>query len=240
MQRLIRACTLVLLLVSCTLARAEAYYLGRLRLALIDDPVRIEFQSGAAVPALDTLQQAIKAGAAAQGWKVTNQTDGRMELLRIVRDEHTMIIEVTYDPTGYRVRYLQSTNLMYDERGARGKNLRVIHGNYNEWINDLVVAINGGLGTRTQTTIGFAPIDKVEAVPFLRDKGRSAYREFLGMTPPRAFAIAPNGAWGRSFRQIPNSRFDVTESAVEVCNRHGDGQCKLYAVDEHVVWRPDR
>jgi hypothetical protein len=240
MQRLIRGFALVLLLASSTLAWAEGYYLGRLRLALIDDPVRIEFQSGAAVPTLDTLQQAIKSGAAAQGWKITNQTDGRMELLRIVRDEHTMIIEVTYDPTGYRVRYLQSTNLMYDEQGAKGRNLRVIHGNYNEWINDLVLAINGGLGTRTQTTIGFARVDRVDAVPFVNDRGRTGYREFLDLTPPRAFAIAPNGAWGRSSRQIPNARFDAAEIALEFCNRRGNGQCKLYAIDERVVWRFER
>jgi hypothetical protein len=143
MQRLIRACALALLLAPCVLAHAEGYYLGRLRLALIDDPVRIEFQNGSAVPTPDTLQQAIKAGVAAQGWKVVNPADGRMELMRIVRNEHTMVIEVTYDSTGYGIRYLQSTNLMYSEQGAKGKNLRVIHGNYNEWINDLGLAING-------------------------------------------------------------------------------------------------
>ncbi|HEY6720290.1 MAG TPA: hypothetical protein VI363_01515, partial [Burkholderiales bacterium] len=107
-------------------------------------------------------------------------------------------------------------------------------------INDLVLAINGGLGTRTQTTIGFARVDKVDAVPFLKDKGRSAYREFLDMTPPRAFAIAPNGSWGRGSRQGPNTRFDAAETALERCNRHGDGQCMLYAIDEHVVWRSER
>jgi hypothetical protein len=125
---------------------------------------------------------------------------------------------------------------MYSEQGAKGKNLRVIHGNYNEWINDLVLAINRGLGTQTQTTIGFARVDSVDAVPFLSAKGRSGYKEFLDMGTPRAFAIAPNGSWGRDTQKTANTRWDVAETALDRCNRRGEGQCRLYAIDSHVVW----
>jgi len=117
----------------------------------------------------------------------------------------------------------------------------LIHGNYNGWIKDLVSKINAGLGVPAQTTIGFAPLEKVDAVPFLREKGRDAYREFLSKPTPRAFAIAPNGAWASSSRTAPGSRqqLDVVGYAMESCNRRGNGECKLYALDGRVVWRSD-
>jgi hypothetical protein len=41
----------------------------------------------------------------------------------------------------------------------------------------------------------FASLDDVDAIPYLRDGGRRAYRAFLGKETPRAFAVSPNGAW---------------------------------------------
>ena len=112
----------------------------------------------------------------------------------------------------------------------------MIHSNYNGWIKDLVSGINAGLGVPVQTRIGFAPLEKTDAVPFLKEKGREAYKEFLSEPTPRAFAIAPNGAWASS----SNRRADVVENAMASCNRRGNGECKLYALDKHVVWRSDR
>src|SRR2546430_11226985 len=88
------------------------------------------------------------------------------------------------------IRDLQSTNLLYEERG--GGTLRLIHSNYNGWVKDLVSGINAGLGVPAQTTIGFAPLEKADAVPFLKEKGRAAYKEFLSKQTPPAFPIAPN------------------------------------------------
>jgi len=231
MQPMVRACTLALLLAPCALARAESYDLG-FRLTLIDDPVRVEFQKGAAVPTPDNFPQVIRIAAATRGWKVATQAEGRMELTNVVRD-HTMSVELVYDETGYRLRYMQSTNLLY---AARPGNVRVIHKNYNEWLNELVLAINGGLQVPAQTTKGFAPVAKIDALPYVRENGRSAYQEFLGMPTPRAFAIAPNGAWGRGARLRPGARGDVAEDALARCNQRGEGQCRVYAIDGHVVW----
>ena len=163
-----------------------------------------------------------------------------MQLTNVVR-EHTMSVELTYDATGYGIRYLQSTNLLYKELANSGGTLRVIHSNYNGWIKDLVAGINAGLGVPAQTTIGFAPLGKADAVPFLKEKGREAYKEFLSRPTPRAFAIAPNGAWATSSRSVPGSRqqLDVVGYAMESCNRRGNGECKLYALDERVVWRSE-
>src|SRR5882762_10961749 len=238
MRRLARLCSLSLLLSQGLVAHAEPYNLGSFRLAVIDDPWRIEFQGDAKPLTRQDLEQVVKIVGATWGWKVANSTEGRMELTNVIR-EHTMSVELTYSATGYGIRYLKSTNLLYEERG--GGTLRLIHGNYNGWIKDLVSGINAGLGVPGQTTIGFAPLEKVDAVPFLREKGRDAYKEFLSKPTPRAFAIAPNGAWGSNSPRAPGSRQpDVVGNVMESCNRRGNGECKLYALDEHVVWRSDR
>lgn len=242
MSCLVRLCTLALLLSQSVAAHAEPYNLGAFRLAPIDDPWRIEFQGGARQVTRQDLEQAFKIVGATRGWKVVDTTEGRMELTNLVRDRHRMSIEVTYDATGYRIRYLQSTNLDYEEQARTGGTLRVIHSNYNGWIKDLVADINAGLGVPVQTTIGFAPLEKADAVPFLKEKGRNAYKEFLSRPTPRAFAIAPNGAWASSSRTAPGSRqqLDVVGYAMESCNRRGNGECRLDALDERVVWRSDR
>ncbi len=238
MRRLARLCSFTLLLSPGLVAHAEPYNLGAFRLAVIDDPWRIEFQDGAKQVTRQDIEPVVRIVGATRGWKVANSTEGRMELTNAIR-EHTMSVELTYTATGYGIRYLQSTNLLYEERG--GGTLRLIHSNYNGWVKDLVSGINAGLGVPAQTTIGFAPLEKADAVPFLKEKGREAYKEFLSKQTPRAFAIAPNGAWASSSRSAPGSRqqLDVVGYAMESCNRRGNGECKLYALDERVVWRSE-
>src|SRR5258708_24679767 len=130
----------------------------------MDDPWRIEFQGGAKPVTRQDLEQAVKIVGATRGWKVANSTEGRMELTNAIR-EHTMSIELTYDASGYGIRYLQSTNLLYEELARSGATLRVIHGNYNGWIKDLVSGINAGLEVTGQTSMRFGPIQKVRTVP---------------------------------------------------------------------------
>jgi hypothetical protein len=239
MKRLVRLCFVALLLSQGLVVHAESYYLGGFRLAPIDDPWRIEFQGGGKPVTRQDIEPVVRIVGATKGWKVVNSTEGRMELMNVIR-EHTMSIEVSYDATGYGIRYLQSTNLLYEEQARSGGTLRVIHGNYNVWIKELVAGINAGLGVPVQTSIGFAPLEKVDAVPFLKEKGRDAYREFLSRPTPRAFAIAPNGSWASSSHRTSRGRSDVLENAMATCNRRGNGECKLYALDGHVVWRSDR
>lgn len=81
---------------------------------------------------------------------------------------------------------------------------------------------------------GFAPLQDVDKVPHLRATGRDGYRRFLDTSSPRAFALAPNGAWGWA-----NGGEDPVRHALDNCNRHGKGACRLYAVDDQTVWTPD-
>lgn len=78
----------------------------------------------------------------------------------------------------------------------------------------------------------FAPLEDASRVPHVRDTGREGYRRYLGKLLPRAFAIAPNGAWGWS-----EGGDDPIKRALAFCNQRGAGACRLYSVDEDVVWK---
>lgn len=75
----------------------------------------------------------------------------------------------------------------------------------------------------------FATLANASAVPYLSAPGRLAYAKFLTMPRPRAFAIAPDGAWGVS------SGVDPIGGALVQC-ANGHTNCRLYAVDGDVVW----
>lgn len=68
---------------------------------------------------------------------------------------------------------------------------------------------------------GYASID---AVPYLDAAGREGYRHFLNQHPNRAFAVSAEGG------------DDPMALALENCRQQGTGACRLYAVDNHVVW----
>ena len=78
----------------------------------------------------------------------------------------------------------------------------------------------------------FANLDDVNSVPYLKDSGRKAYREFLAAnTQSRAFAISENGNYGWQWGNT-----NTKEKALERCNSFSSVPCKLYAVDNDVVW----
>jgi hypothetical protein len=76
---------------------------------------------------------------------------------------------------------------------------------------------------------GFATVADVDRVPQLSDKGRALYREWLEKPFPRAVAISQRGALARGYGRL------AMEVAVHNCEKFG-GPCKLYAVDNDVVW----
>jgi hypothetical protein len=78
----------------------------------------------------------------------------------------------------------------------------------------------------------FADLADVNAPPFLGGDGRDGYRKFLALAKPRAFAIAPDGVWVGA-----TGGFDPLARALALCGQRHQG-CRLYAVDENVVWAP--
>lgn len=89
------------------------------------------------------------------------------------------------------------------------------------------------------TASGFANIDDVDAIPYLGDKGRAAYREWLTKPTPRAFAVSTNGFFWHSWSlkpADPTLPTDPTERALVSCEKAAKQACKLYAVNGAVVW----
>ena len=77
----------------------------------------------------------------------------------------------------------------------------------------------------------FARIDDTGRLPPGNAARNSLYRRFLDARPPRAFAIGPQGesGWARGDWALGR--------ALGYCQRRGE-PCKLYAVDDDVVWAP--
>jgi hypothetical protein len=86
---------------------------------------------------------------------------------------------------------------------------------------------------------GFAAIDDVDAVPYLTDRGRQGYREWLEKGTPRAFALSSSGHWASSWGlkpADPSLPVDPAERALASCERTAKKPCRLYAVNRSVVW----
>lgn len=76
----------------------------------------------------------------------------------------------------------------------------------------------------------FASIEDFSAIPYLNDAGRQSYRKYLTFRKPKAFVIAPDGTWTAS-----SLGEDPLSAAMEACEKGHQG-CRLYAVDDQVVW----
>jgi dienelactone hydrolase len=82
-----------------------------------------------------------------------------------------------------------------------------------------------------QSSRGYASIDDVMAVPYLNDRGREVYRQFLVHPSPRAFVIVKTGAFTTSY-----GGKNPLDSAMRSCQAHFQDACEPYAVNDTVVW----
>ncbi|NVD99400.1 prolyl oligopeptidase family serine peptidase [Massilia sp. BJB1822] len=77
----------------------------------------------------------------------------------------------------------------------------------------------------------YAALEDVAALPYVPERGREQYRAFLKRMTPRAFAISASGAWGWAEEgEEPEAR------ALAACQSSSEQPCRLYSVDERVVW----
>lgn len=103
---------------------------------------------------------------------------------------------------------------------AAGTWLQVNFDNYAVWAR----------ATPAPPATNYAALEDPSALPYLDEKGRQGYRDFLLKTKPRAFVIAPDGAW--AYR---SGGADPLAAALSRCREHNEG-CQFYAVDDQVVW----
>jgi dienelactone hydrolase len=77
----------------------------------------------------------------------------------------------------------------------------------------------------------FAKVEEADKLPAVQATKDGVYRRFLESKTPRAFAVGPNNANGWASGDWAMGR------ALGSCARRGE-LCKLYAVDDDVVWAP--
>ena len=238
-----RSLVLFALFAAAPAAAQNSLDLGDRRVDAIDDPLRIEFRQGTSAPPMERIREAVQAGAQRRDWQVRAKGEG-WEVEREVGGRHRVKVEVLCDETGCDIEYVDSVNLLYSERKQAGAPVRAIHRSYNAWVRELAAAIGGAMGAPVTVTVGYARLGDVDAVPFVRDSGRKAYENFLKHPKPRAFAVGKNGAWGwsapeRSPTYLQQKNLDVVGRALERCRRRGE-DCRLYAVDDRVVYSDSR
>jgi hypothetical protein len=182
---------------------AAAQPLDDQRLALIEDPLQIEFPP---VP-VEKVRQAIVGAATGQDWEIKDESLTRFQLTRKVRGQHEVNVELSYDADIYTIRYLDSTNLLYREKDRSGAPVRAIHRNYNAWVRQLAAAINASLGVPAKTWVvssssgGIGKGTNMQAAPI---------PERLKIVPPaegtpaasKVFAGAWQGKWGSELDHI--------------------------------------
>lgn len=76
----------------------------------------------------------------------------------------------------------------------------------------------------------FAQLGDIDAVPRLSAKGKELYREWLTKPFPRAMAISDKGGFARGYGA------NAMQQAVQNCEKNSGNPCRLYAVDDQVVW----
>lgn len=83
----------------------------------------------------------------------------------------------------------------------------------------------------------------IDALPTKTDRVREIYRDWLTQKSPRAVVLA--GVEGRNIFATwgvkplnPDEVTDPTERALQRCLKAGHSNCKLYAVDSEIVWKP--
>jgi len=80
---------------------------------------------------------------------------------------------------------------------------------------------------------GFAAIGDASKLPLVKqDVKETGYVRFLALDLPRALAIGPKGEW--AFFSGEN----VIARTLDRCAQTAKTACKLYAVDDNVVWQP--
>jgi Peptidase family M48 len=87
----------------------------------------------------------------------------------------------------------------------------------------------------------FAKQNDISALPGVTALCRERYQTWLTWSNPKAYAIGPKGGCSFTAGTPPSGKdlpIDPVERALTVCARIGAGECKLYSIDEQVVWKP--
>lgn len=127
---------------------------------------------------------------------------------------------------GGNARFIQFAGVGDDGHGGLNQDM-------DHWLPEVDTFLNA-LGFQKAAIISkpqasaFADIDDIRKVP-ASESAKAAYAKFLSSKSPRAFAVSTRGGWGSATGDYAHGR------AIGNCQRYGQ-ICKLYAVDDAVVW----
>ncbi len=85
----------------------------------------------------------------------------------------------------------------------------------------------------------YADINDINAIPYINDRGREVYKDWLTRSTPRAFVISSSGYWNGTWGIKPldtSEPVDPSERVLARCQARSNAPCKLYAVNGAVVW----
>jgi len=99
------------------------------------DPIAIPAKAKSA-----DVARIVKKALVARKWIVSEDRPGAIKATLLVR-EHKARIAIDWNAKDIRISYIDSENLNYTEKNGQ----KLIHQNYNSWINNLVVDISGEL-----------------------------------------------------------------------------------------------
>lgn len=89
---------------------------------------------------------------------------------------------------------------------------------------------------------GFAELADAGAIPYVTSNCRDIYRKWLAYKLPRAYAVnsaTGNCGYSQGVRPPqPDLPTEPAQRALIACERLSGNACRLYAVDEMVVWKP--
>lgn len=102
------------------------------------EPERVALVSGQVALTPELAKQAVVRGGAKHGWTVARDEPGKLQLKFNKQNKHEVTVDVSYDATGFLIRYAGSVNMKYESMGG----VPMIHPFYNTWIGNLSRAIS--------------------------------------------------------------------------------------------------
>ncbi|MBB3194250.1 hypothetical protein [Roseateles terrae] len=102
------------------------------------EPERVVVAATADALTAEQVKQAIVRGGAKHEWTVVREEAGKVQLKYIKQNKHEVVVDVSYDTTGFQIRYVGSTNMKYEQANGTA----MIHPFYNTWVSNLSRSIS--------------------------------------------------------------------------------------------------
>lgn len=88
------------------------------------------------------VRKAILIACSARGWQGKEVSPGLIEARLLVRNKHSIVVDIPYTAAAYSIKYKSSANMEYD---VKNDGSAAIHPNYNKWVGTLNADINAQL-----------------------------------------------------------------------------------------------